>query len=73
MSEPKSLDEKGRCCGRKPIVYKRPSYRLFCDRCCAQYNRDGEQVENWAYQKSDDGFVKTELGEDASFESNHLR
>lgn len=25
--QPRTLDEKGRCCGRKPTVYKRDGYR----------------------------------------------
>lgn len=43
------LDEKGRCCGRKPIAYKRPTH-LFCDRCDKRYSPEGQQVENWAWK-----------------------
>ena len=37
------IDEKGRCCGRKPIIYKSGSWtplrkpHLFCDRCGKDY------------------------------------
>lgn len=50
----RSLDEKGRCCGRKPISYKRPP-RLFCDRCHAAFSPEtGRQVPNWAYFQLDE-------------------
>lgn len=50
------LDNKGRCCGRKPIPYKRPP-RLFCDRCDRSYNAaTKEQIENWAWEQSDEGW-----------------
>ena len=54
-----SLDEKGRCCGRKPISYKRDRH-LFCDRCDRRYDMDThEQVENWAWVRNSDGkFIK---------------
>lgn len=45
----KQLNERGQCCGRKPIVYKRPPH-LFCHKCNRSYNsRTGVQIENWAY------------------------
>lgn len=46
----KMLDDKGRCCGRKPIKYKRdPHY--FCMRCDRSYDvYNFEQVENWAWR-----------------------
>jgi hypothetical protein len=51
----KRLDDKKRCCGRKPIVYKRPPH-LFCHRCHASFNPDtGEQIPNWAYYALGDG------------------
>jgi hypothetical protein len=44
-----TLDERGRCCGRKPVPYKRPA-RLFCSRCCRQYApTTGLQEPNWAW------------------------
>jgi hypothetical protein len=50
----KSLDQKGRCCGRKPIVYKRDRH-LFCCRCDAAFGIDtGKQIPNWAYYALDD-------------------
>lgn len=51
------LDEKGRCCGRKPIDYKGTGSspekpHKFCTRCDRAYDRiTGEQIENWAYKK----------------------
>lgn len=46
------LDEKGRCCGKKPIFYKRPP-RHFCPRCDRAYDAvTGEQIENWAWRKA---------------------
>lgn len=51
------LDDKGRCCGRKPLVYKRPPH-LFCDRCCASFDAvTGTQIENCAFAPSGGGFV----------------
>jgi hypothetical protein len=43
------LDDKGRCCGRKPLVYKRPRLHLFCPRCDREYDANGQQQANWAY------------------------
>lgn len=54
----KRLNDKGQCCGRKPLVYKRPPH-LFCHRCNADYNLEGEQIQNWAWKKADGGFVAT--------------
>jgi len=54
----KKLDDKGRCCGRKPIVYKTPYFRYFCPRCDREYNENGVQECNWAFPelpKSDNG------------------
>ena len=57
-----NLDEKGRCCGRKPIVYKRPPHK-FCFRCDRSYSLEtGEQIENWAWVKSSPGFFVRRLG-----------
>ena len=58
MSEPaQKLDNLGRCCGRKPLVYKRePHY--FCTRRDRAYSLDtGEQIANWAWLPKDGGFV----------------
>lgn len=57
----KQLNDKGQCCGRKPLAYKRP-HRLYCPRCDAQYTPDGIQSANWAWTAKDGGFVKSELG-----------
>lgn len=43
------LNDKGQCCGRKPIVYKRDHF-LFCDRCHRSYDlTTKQQIPNWAY------------------------
>lgn len=56
------IDANGRCCGRKPIHYKRghtttsgkPQY--YCTRCDASYDpTTREQVDNWAWEKSAGG------------------
>lgn len=58
------LDAKGRCCGRKPIVYKsgyftREGPQKFCDRCDRSFSLNtGEQIENWAWKKTIVGWVK---------------
>lgn len=56
-----SLDEKGRCCGRKPIIYKRPRPgHYYCCRCHRHFNLEtGIQVENWAWKYGQGGFVST--------------
>lgn len=51
----KTLDELGRCCGRKPLVYKRPKHYLFCCRCNAQFTPEGDQDTNWAFSSTGDG------------------
>jgi len=53
------LDEQGRCCGRKPLVYKRDGFR-FCTRCDRAYDiSTGEQIENWAWIKNAaGGFIR---------------
>jgi hypothetical protein len=56
----KFLDDKGRCCGRKPLTYRtsvdsfvRGPHR-FCVRCDAAYPTDeAGQIENWAWRKAD--------------------
>lgn len=52
------LDDKGRCCGRKPIDYKGGAWNSpkqpekFCPRCNRAFDRvSGEQIENWAFSK----------------------
>ena len=59
------LDEKGRCCGRKPIHYQSsrdnfpghlPRPTKFCDRCDRTYDPEtGDQVENWAWKQDEMG------------------
>jgi hypothetical protein len=49
------LDDKGRCCGRKPLFYKRgwnhrgPHH--FCTRCSREYTEAGEQRENFHWKE----------------------
>lgn len=66
MTQAMRLDEKGRCCGRKPIVYKTergPRYPRghFCYRCGRSFNLETrEQQENWAWKRDGDGFRERE-------------
>ena len=51
------LDDKGRCCGRKAMVYMRPSPYRFCPRCNRQFDfTTGDQVQNWSYKADRGGF-----------------
>lgn len=55
VSAPLTLDDKGRCCDRKPLVYKRDGHR-FCTRCDRAYDLyQGFQKENWAWKRQPDG------------------
>lgn len=55
------LDEKGRCCGRKPLVYRSPMWvsggpQRYCPRCDSAYGLDDdEQIANWAWKRSSTG------------------
>lgn len=55
------LDAKGRCCGRKPLVYlgkhtTREGPQRFCPRCDRSYGLETErQMANWAYSTIDNG------------------
>ena len=52
------MDKKGRCCGRKPIRYKRQGI-LFCSRCDREYSMaTGEQVESFAWERVSGGWRK---------------
>lgn len=56
------LDERGRCCGRKPLTYKRER-RRFCDRCNRSYDYyQGLQVDNWAWKRRTDGRFEYSAG-----------
>ena len=45
------LDEKGRCCGRKPQVYKSDHGCMYCGRCDRYYDPGTKaQIENWAWK-----------------------
>lgn len=63
VEAPRRLDEHGRCCGRKPLVYKRDhglNYPAghFCVRCDRAYDAaTGVQIPNWAFVQVDVGFV----------------
>ena len=52
----------GRCCGRKPITYKRDGIK-FCPRCDREFDlTTGEQKENVAWKKDRGVFVRVESG-----------
>ena len=48
------IDGKGRCCGRKPIVYKRSIHHTFCCRCHRAHDPQGNQIDNWAWTVTGD-------------------
>jgi hypothetical protein len=49
------LDDEGRCCGRKPLVYKRPKQR-YCRQCNRAYDfEENRQISNWRYRELPDG------------------
>ena len=60
-----TLDEKGRCCGRKPIFYKTRSGlqtqhdpHHFCTRCCAEFDGEtGVQRTNWQWHAMGNGLL----------------
>lgn len=55
-----TLDDLGRCCGRKPLLYKRPTPHLCCLKCSAEIDPStGRQVANWAWEPDGDSFVAT--------------
>ena len=60
---PSEIDEAGRCCGRKPILYKRPP-RMFCSRCGREYSPDGKQVSNWAFSRVGPLFINATARQD---------
>lgn len=62
----RSLDDNGRCCGRKPITYKRPTPHFFCHRCGAEYSPDGTQRANWAWLEDGAGWFKARYPESDS-------
>jgi hypothetical protein len=46
---PQTLDEKGRCCGRKPLPYKRDGLRA-CLRCSRHYHlTENRMVDGWRF------------------------
>lgn len=55
------LDEKGRCCGRKPVTYRGRNTtsegpQRYCTRCDRSYDlEENEQIPNWAWKQSTDG------------------
>ncbi|KKM66334.1 hypothetical protein LCGC14_1482290 [marine sediment metagenome] len=66
------LDEKRRCCGRKPIRYQGggwsspPFPQRFCPRCDRAYDlEEDKQIENWAWtQKQTGKWVEKRKGND---------
>lgn len=64
-----NLDEKGRCCGRRPLRYKidrGPCYPSgwFCPRCDRAYSVAGAQIENWAWGHGDGGWAQRQPAPD---------
>lgn len=55
------LDDKGRCCGRKPLEYRgthttSEGPHRYCPRCDRAYELDEPfQINNWAWKKGPDG------------------
>jgi hypothetical protein len=67
-----SLDERGRCCGRKPILYRSnrdhgadmPGIGFhYCTRCDRSYSRGTlMQIADWAWKRNEQGvFVSTKV------------
>lgn len=56
-----ALDEKGRCCGVKPLIYKRPHYHTFCTRCDRSHGEDGDMLANWAWAVLAEGKARRRL------------
>lgn len=62
---PMKLDTNGRCCGKKPLTYKRQGM-YFCTRCDAEYDMlTGIQRANFAWR--DDGAGGLRPATDADF------
>ena len=55
--EPHKLDQKKRCCGRRPLPYRTPHIHFFCFRCDTEFDTDGNQKENYLWIKVGDGFT----------------
>lgn len=49
--------DNGRCCGRKPRRYQIPDPHLVCLTCSAEFDLDGNQRANWAWEQTKRGFV----------------
>lgn len=71
VSSPQRLDERSRCCGRKPVAYSRPDHHFFCPRCNREFDASGKQRSNWAFKPSANGFVE-ERPIPANEEREHL-
>lgn len=59
-----NLDDKGRCCGRKPIRYAKGMLGfpyLFCARCDRSFNLEGQQIPNSFWGKFGDKFCRVSL------------
>lgn len=61
ISEASGLDANGRCCGRKPMVYKSKTStstgpHRFCPKCDRAFNLEsGHQIDNWAWKHNAQG------------------
>lgn len=69
-----SLPSDGRCCGRKPLFYKRdyrtnaPRPHHFCTRCDAEYDEGGTQTPNWQWAEMDGRLYHTRTVKDAALD-----
>lgn len=62
---PHTLDADGRCCGRKPIEYRR-SPQLFCARCDRAYDPATKaQRPNFAWVAVEGGFALSQVSASA--------
>lgn len=74
MTHPGILDDKGRCCGRKPMVYKSRTHtgtdpHRYCPRCDRAYDLEGNrQIPNWAWRRLPDGSFVSNTNRDRSAE-----
>lgn len=62
IHKPQALTNDGRCCGHKPLRYKRVGGpHFFCTSCKRAYALDNaRQIQNWAWRRLDGGFQSTQ-------------
>lgn len=70
----RELDERDRCCGRKPIQYRLgpPGPRYFCPRCDRAYSLfTKEQIENWAWMEVEGDWVRRPITPPSALSPGH--